>query len=185
MLANAAAMNYGFAFRTATYAALPVSRPDVFGGPRQPAGGRLAAQLHLRGARRRPSGHRAPAQLLPRLPGLPDAARHGVRRDRAGGPAARDAPHLVLPLRGRRAERRRSLYSACHGAGTVIDQFADDGASRPDPAGRNTLRFRYDDTAPSRAQHLDDAGVDAAMSVLATHRIVRPVARMRPFAVLH
>ena len=37
MLANAAAMNYGFAFRLATYAGLRRIARDVFGG----SGGRL------------------------------------------------------------------------------------------------------------------------------------------------
>jgi RNA-splicing ligase RtcB len=78
-----------------------------------------------------------------------------------------------------------SLHSACHGAGTVIDQFERDGRSVLDPAGRRTLRFRYTDAAPTAAAHLDDNGVNAAMSVLSHHGIVRPVARMRPFAVLH
>jgi tRNA-splicing ligase RtcB len=54
-----------------------------------------------------------------------------------------------------------------------------------DPLGRSTLRFRYSDKAPTRTAHLDDNGVNAAMSVLTAHRIVRPVARLRPFAVLH
>jgi tRNA-splicing ligase RtcB len=67
----------------------------------------------------------------------------------------------------------------------VIEQFERNGASKPDLLGRSTLRFRYSDAAPTRAAHLDDAGVNAAMSVLTQHRIVRPVARMRPMAVLH
>jgi hypothetical protein len=33
--------------------------------------------------------------------------------------------------------------------------------------------------------HSDDRGVDAAMSVLRVNGLVRPVARMRPLAVLH
>ena len=56
MLANAAAMNYGFAFRMATYAALRRIAADAFGG----AAGRLVVDSphnsHLRGGRRR---HRA------------------------------------------------------------------------------------------------------------------------------
>ena len=53
MLANAAAMNYGFAFRIATYAALRQLAAGHVRRRRRPAGRRLAAQLDLRGARRR------------------------------------------------------------------------------------------------------------------------------------
>jgi tRNA-splicing ligase RtcB (3'-phosphate/5'-hydroxy nucleic acid ligase) len=33
--------------------------------------------------------------------------------------------------------------------------------------------------------HYDDRGVDAAVDVLVAHELVRPVARLRPMAVLH
>jgi RNA-splicing ligase RtcB len=78
-----------------------------------------------------------------------------------------------------------SLHSACHGAGTVIDQFEKDGRSTLHVGGHATRRYRYSDGDPVSTPHLDDHGVNAAMSVLTRHRIVRPVARMRPFAVLH
>ena len=130
MLANAAAMNYGFAFRMATYAALRRLAAECFGGAHRPAGRRLPAQQHLRGGRRRQRGGRAPAQLLPCLPGGADAARHHVR----------DAParQCCCPARtARRATsrspataRRGSLHSACHGAGTVVSDLVERGASR-------------------------------------------------------
>jgi tRNA-splicing ligase RtcB len=78
---------------------------------------------------------------------------------------------------------QRSLYSACHGAGTVIDKFAAEG--RPVHAATSTLRYRYGGEAPSVVGHLDDRGVDAALRILVGHGLVRPVARMRPVAVLH
>jgi tRNA-splicing ligase RtcB len=77
-----------------------------------------------------------------------------------------------------------SLYSACHGAGTLVENFATDGRSRSHPEGHSTLRFRYSDAAPQRSGHYDDNGVNAALGVLAGNGLVRPVARMRPFAVL-
>jgi len=52
-------------------------------------------------------------------------------------------------------------------------------------ARHQTLRFRYDDAAPLEVGHLDDNGVDAALSVLVDNGLVRPVARLRPFAVLN
>jgi tRNA-splicing ligase RtcB len=88
-----------------------------------------------------------------------------------------------LCVAGDRAEQ--SLYSACHGAGTVVADFAARGISRPDPEGRSTLKFNYRGTAPVEAAHLDDKGVDEALGILVHHGLVRPVARMRPFAVLN
>ena len=78
-----------------------------------------------------------------------------------------------------------SLYSACHGAGTLVADFADRGLSRNHPGGHETLRFRYSDAAPARVTQLDDNGVNAALGVLVDNGIVRPVARMRPIAVLN
>ena len=78
-----------------------------------------------------------------------------------------------------------ALHSACHGAGTVISDFADRGISKPDEQQRSTLRFRYDGAAPAQAAQLDDKGVNEALGVLVRGGLVRPVARMRPFAVLH
>jgi tRNA-splicing ligase RtcB len=79
----------------------------------------------------------------------------------------------------------RSLYSACHGAGTVIDDFLARGLSAKHRDGHSTRRFRYSDAAPMQSDHLDDNGVNAALGVLQRHGLVRPVARMRPFAVLN
>jgi tRNA-splicing ligase RtcB len=78
-----------------------------------------------------------------------------------------------------------SLYSACHGAGTLVSDFADKGLSHTHADGHKTLRFRYNDAAPAEVAHLDDNGVNAAVDVLADNGLVRPVARLRPFAVLN
>jgi RNA-splicing ligase RtcB len=78
-----------------------------------------------------------------------------------------------------------ALYSACHGAGTVVSDFARRGISHQDSQHRATLRFRYDDAVPASAAHFDDQGVDEVLAVLVRGGLVRPVARMRPFAVLH
>jgi len=82
------------------------------------------------------------------------------------------------------ASAHRSLYTACHGTGSIIFRFERAGRSGPGPLGRATTRHRYDGTAPADVPHLDDRGVDAALSILTSHDLVRPVARMRPFAVL-
>jgi hypothetical protein len=83
------------------------------------------------------------------------------------------------------ASSERSLHSACHGAGTVIDMFKRDGRSDFDPRGRTTLRYRYDGAAPAVVPQLDDNGVNAALGILVDNELVSPVARMRPLAVLH
>jgi RNA-splicing ligase RtcB len=184
MLANAAAMNYGYAFRLATYAALRTLALRAFGG--EP--GRLVVD----------SPHNS---IYEEQVGEARAVVHRHNSCRAY-PASRMAPGTTFARTGQAVllpgthrtssylavagERSAdSLHSACHGAGTVIEQFESSGASALDPLGRNTLRFRYTDAAPTAAPHLDDNGVNAAMSVLTAHRIVRPVARLRPFAVLH
>jgi len=78
-----------------------------------------------------------------------------------------------------------SLWSACHGAGTMIDDFAARGISTRDPERRTTLRYNYQGSAPQVVPQLDDRGVDEALGILRAHGIARPVARMRPIAVLN
>jgi tRNA-splicing ligase RtcB len=83
------------------------------------------------------------------------------------------------------AESAAALHSACHGAGTVISDFAKRGISGADPRSRSTLRYRYDGHSPTNAAQFDDKGVNEVLAVLVRGGLVRPVARMRPFAVLH
>jgi tRNA-splicing ligase RtcB (3'-phosphate/5'-hydroxy nucleic acid ligase) len=184
MLANAAAMNYGYAFRMATYAALRTLAVQMFGGEpgqlivdsphnsvyEEEVGGQQAV-VHRHNSCR--------AYTADRMPAGTTFATTGQAVLLPG--THRTSSYLAVAGEG----SAHSLHSACHGAGTVIDQFERSGASQADPLGRSTLRFRYSDAAPTRVAHLDDAGVNAAMSVLTHHRIVRPVARMRPIAVLH
>lgn len=183
MLANAAAMNYGFAFRIAVYTAFRRIAADVFGGApgqlvvdsphnsiyEEQVGGEPAV-VH-----RHNSCRAYPADLMPPGTTFADTGQAvlvpGTHRTSSylcvgtGSPAA--------------------LNSACHGAGTVISDFARKGISGADPQQRATLRFRYDGAAPTEAAHLDDNGVNEVLSVLVRGGLVRPVARMRPFAVLN
>jgi hypothetical protein len=48
-----------------------------------------------------------------------------------------------------------------------------------------TLRFDYSRGGPSEIEQLDDRVVDDTLGILRKHDIVRPVARLRPFAVLN
>jgi tRNA-splicing ligase RtcB (3'-phosphate/5'-hydroxy nucleic acid ligase) len=183
MLANAAAMNYGFAFRLACYAGLRKIAAEVFGGSagtlvvdsphnsiyEEEVGGQPAV-VH-----RHNSCRAYPAELMP-----------------AGTTFAETGQAVLVPGTHRTssylcvgAGSDAALNSACHGAGTVVSDFADRGISGADPKGRSTLRFRYDGKAPADAAQLDDNGVNEVLSVLVRGGLVRPVARMRPFAVLH
>jgi tRNA-splicing ligase RtcB len=183
MLANAAAMNYGFAFRIAVYAALRQVAAEVFGGtPGQlvvdsPHNSIYEEQVDGRTAvvHRHNSCRAYPAELMP-----------------AGTTFAETGQAVLVPGTHRTSSylcvgggSAAALHSACHGAGTVVSDFASKGISGPDPRGRSTLRFRYDGAAPTDAAHVDDKGVDEVLGILTGSGLVKPVARMRPFAVLN
>ena len=183
MLANAAAMNYGFAFRLAVYAGLRQIAADVFGGPP----GRLVVdsphnsiyEEEVDGQPAVVHRHNAcrayPAGLMPR----------GTTFAETGQAVLVPGTHQTssyLCVAGGSAD---ALYSACHGAGTVVTDFARRGISQRDPRQRATLRFRYNAAAPASAAHFDDKGVAEVLAVLVRGGLARPVARMRPFAVLH
>jgi tRNA-splicing ligase RtcB (3'-phosphate/5'-hydroxy nucleic acid ligase) len=183
MLANAAAMNYGFAFRLAIYAGLRQIAADVFGGS---DGALIVDSPHNSIYEEQVAGQQAvvhrhnscrayPAELMP-----------------AGTTFAATGQAVLVPGTHRTssylcvgAGSAAALHSACHGAGTVVSDFVDRGISAADPHGRGTLRFRYDGKAPTSAAQFDDAGVNEVLAVLVRGGLVRPVARMRPFAVLH
>lgn len=184
MLANAAAMNYGFAFRVSTYASLRRLAAEAFGG----ATGRLVVdsphnsiyEEPVNGANAVVHRHNAcrayPASMM----------KPGTTFAETGQAVLLPGTHRTssyLAVAG--ADAQASLHSACHGAGTVVSDLARRGLSGPDPQNRATRRYRYDGAAPEQAAHLDDNGVNAALDVLVRHGLVQPVARMRPLAVLH
>lgn len=184
MLANAAATNYGFAFRMATYSALQQLAVAAFGG----SPGRLVVDSPHNSVyeedvdgetaivHRHNSCRAFPAEMMPE--GTTFAAT-GQALLLPG--THRTSSYLAVTGAGARA----SLYSACHGAGTVISDFAKRGWSAEDPLHRSTREFDYSGAAPTEVKHYDDNGVNAALEVLERNGLVRPVARMRPIAVLH
>jgi tRNA-splicing ligase RtcB (3'-phosphate/5'-hydroxy nucleic acid ligase) len=184
MLANAAAMNYGYAFRMATYAALQRLAVQAFGGD---VGRLVVDSPHNSIYEEEVGGERAVVHRHNSCRAYPaERMKPGTTFASTGQAVLLPGTHRTssyLAVAGSRSAD--SLHSACHGAGTVIDQFEKSGSSELDRYGRHTLRFRYNEEAPTRAEHLDDNGVNAALSVLTHHNIVKPVARMRPFAVLH
>jgi tRNA-splicing ligase RtcB len=183
MLGNAAAMNYGFAFRGATYAGLCAEAGKTFGAGTD----RLIVdsphnsiyEEHVEGqsavVHRHNSCRAYPASKMP-----PGTAFGEVGQAVLVPGTNRTSSYVCVGVEG----AQRSLYSACHGAGTLIQEFEQRGDSAPDPAGRETLRFSYSGMEPARVPQLDDAGVNAAIRILSDNRLVRPVARLRPVAVL-
>jgi RNA-splicing ligase RtcB len=184
LLANAAAMNYGFAFRLATYASLCEFAGQVFGA----RDSRLVVDS--------PHNSIYEEDL--------DGERVILHRHNScqAYPASRMADHPVFGLTGQAillpgtnrtssylcaaAEGAgASLWSACHGAGTMIDDFAARGLSGLDPGNRTTLRYNYRGSEPELVPQLDDRGVNEALGILQGHGIARPIARVRPIAVLN
>ena len=134
MLANAAAMNYGFAFRVSTYAALRKLAAETFGG----ATGRLVVDSPHNSIYEEPVGdgtgvvHRHnscrayPAEMMP-----------------AGTTFATTGQAVLLPGTHRTSSylavagptSERSLHSACHGAGTVVSDHVRRGPVGHRPRG--------------------------------------------------
>jgi RNA-splicing ligase RtcB len=184
LLANAMAMNYGFAFRLSTYANLRALLDRTFG----PTDSRLIVdsphnsmyEEELNGESVIVHRHNA-ARAFPasRMRDHPIFARTGQPLLLPG--TNRTSSYLCVAGDGADA----SLYSASHGAGANVKQFVQRGLSQPDPSGRVTLRFDYASAAPTSVPQLDDRGVDEVIGVLMDNGIVRPVARLRPLAVLN
>jgi len=184
LLAQAAAMNYGFAFRLATYAALREFAAQVFGARDShlvvDSPHNSIYEEDLDGERVILHRHNS-CQAYPasRMAGHPVFGTTGQAILLPG--TNKTSSYLCAAEEGAGA----SLWSACHGAGTMIDDFVARGRSGPDPQGHTTLRFNYKGNAPAVVPHLDDNGVNAALSILQGHGIARPVARLRPLAVLN
>jgi tRNA-splicing ligase RtcB len=183
MLANAAAMNYGFAFRLATYTALRSLAVRHFGGE----SGRLVVDSPHNSiyeevidgepaiVHRHNSCRAFPAHLMPSGTVFSDTGQAVLLPG-----TYRTSSYLCVA--GEKSAD--SMHSACHGAGTVVQQYADDGLSHADLLHRSTRRFSYDGAEPENVDQLDDRGVDAALDILVRNGLVRPVARLRPLAVL-
>ena len=184
LLANALAMNYGFAFRLATYAALRGAAREVLGINSD----RLIVdsphdsmyEEELRGEsvvmHRHNSSRAFPAS---KMTGHPVFSTTGQPVLLPG--TNRTSSFLCVAAEDADA----ALHTTCHGTGTIVADFARRGLSRTDPQGRSTLRFAYDTTGPEHVPHLDDRGVGEGLNILVRNGIVRPVARMRPIAGLN
>jgi len=183
MLANAMAMNYGFAFRLAAYASLRTLLRESLGT--------IATRLVVDSPHN--SIYEEEVDGRPALVHRHNAARaYPASRMRDHPTFSKTGQALLLPGTDRTASylcvageaAHRSLYSTCHGAGTNIERFVESGLSGPAPDGRATLGYDYSGGPPVEVPHLDDRGIDDVVDVLVRNGIARPVAKLRPFAVL-
>jgi tRNA-splicing ligase RtcB len=183
LLANAAAMNYGFAFRAASYAGFMRLAHEAFG----PTRGRLIVdsphnsiyEEDVNGESAIVHRHNS-CRAFPASRMTPGTAFGDVGQATLLPGTCRTSSYLCVADVGASS----SLYSACHGAGSIIEDFAERGVSQLDPGGRSTLQFRYSDEAPADVPQFDDRGVDEALAILNRNELSRPVARLRPLAVL-
>jgi tRNA-splicing ligase RtcB len=182
LLAQRLSMNYGFAYRLATLAALRRFAQEAFG-----------ARLDLVVDSPHNSVYEEEVDGRPAHVHRHNAARAWTPARMAGHPVfAQTGQPLLLPGTNRTssflcvpaADAHRSLFTACHGTGSIISSFVREGRSGPDPRGRSTDCYSYGDSAPRTVEHLDDLGVGEGLDILVRNGLVRPVARMRPFAVL-
>ena len=183
MLANAVAMNYGFAYRQATYSTLRSTAQRAFGARMNLIVDSPHNTIYdetIRGeaavVHRHNSARAFPAS---RMQGHPVFGETGMPLLLPG--TNRTSSFLCVAAEG----AHQSLYSASHGTGSIITDFARRGLSGPDPLGHTTLRFRYQDRTATVVPHLDDNGVTEGLRILVASDLVRPVARLRPFAVLN
>ena len=183
MVSNAASMNYGFAFRLKTYSVLRELAAKYFGATsnlvvdsphnsiyEEEIDGEMAIVHRHNTSRAYPAS---------RMKGHPTFSRTGQPVLVPG--TNKTCSYLCVGAEG----SREGLYSACHGTGSIIDSFVARGLSHEDPEGHTTLRYSYTQPEPKVVKHLDNRGVDEGIAILADNNLVKPVARLRPFAVLN
>ncbi len=185
LLALQAAGNYAYANRLAVLAALRDSLRDVFGAD-SPAPALLWDAPH-NGIRREtiaaPTGGEQELWVH----------RHNAARVEppsqtpAGSPFAHTGQPVLLPGTERNSSylcvagegAAHTLHSADHGAGRSALRLG-----RPLERGPATRLYTYSGGLNTLRPHISDDGLETVLAVLQTHDIARPVARLRPLAVL-
>jgi tRNA-splicing ligase RtcB len=183
MLANAVAMNYGFAYRQATYSTLRRLAHRFFGASMKmivDSPHNTMYEEDVLGSSAIVHRHNS-ARAFPasKMRGHPVFGATGMPILLPG--TNRTSSYLCVADEG----AEQSLYSASHGTGSLITDFLRRGLSGADPAGHTTLRFGYKDKTATVVPHFDDNGVNEGLRILVDNRLLRPVARLRPFAVLN
>jgi tRNA-splicing ligase RtcB len=77
-----------------------------------------------------------------------------------------------------------SLCSIDHGAGKMIDRFEGSGRCKTLRDGKITKLYRYNSSNATDIPHLSDEGINEVIAIMSSNNIVKPVARLRPIAVL-
>lgn len=77
-----------------------------------------------------------------------------------------------------------SLCSIDHGAGKMIDRFEGSGRCKTLRDGKITKLYRYNSSNATDIPHLSDEGIDEVIAITSSNNIAKPVARLRPIAVL-
>jgi RNA-splicing ligase RtcB len=74
------------------------------------------------------------------------------------------------------------LHTMDHGAGKTIDRFLKRNLTGPLDNGRQTRNYTNESIKPEMVPHISDEGIDYVIEVLRNHQIVRPIAKLCPFA---
>lgn len=75
-----------------------------------------------------------------------------------------------------------SLYSVDHGAGETIKRYKSQGRLSVLEDGAATRRYDNIKVGPTIVPHYSDEGLGEVIDHLQRHRVVKPIARLRPFA---
>jgi hypothetical protein len=171
-VALAASMNYGYAYRTAMLARIRWAIEKVLGKDRS-----RETQLAWDTSHNTIAPERIGGEEL-------WVHRHNAIRIREGELAVLPGHHTTPTYAGIGLEgTARTLDSMPHGAGDTVELFRRLG-EEGEPAPLATRRYDGDSTVPRLVPHGGAAGLDAVVRLLEEHRIWRPIARLRPMAVL-
>ena len=173
------AMNYGFAYRIASYQVIREALTQAWGAP---VNTRLVYD----------SPHNS---IYKELVDGQTAFVHRHNAARVVGPGVLADHPLGQPVLVPGTNRTSSylcigevgsavsLNSASHGAGTLVDAAVKAGTAGASPE-RGTRRHRYNSSTVDVVPHVGDGGVDLAIDIMRQAGILRPVARFTPVAGL-
>lgn len=173
------AMNYGFAYRIASYQVIRESLAAAWGAPVDTrlvydSPHNAVYKETVNGAPAFVHRHNAARAVGPGI-----LADHPLGQPVLVPGTNRTSSYLCIGAAGSGV----SLDSACHGAGTLVDASASAGTAGPDPQ-RVTRRYGYGTSAVKEVAHIGDGGINLAVDILRDEGVVRPVARFTPVAGL-
>jgi tRNA-splicing ligase RtcB len=171
-VALAASMNYGYAYRVAMLARVRWALERVLGRDRARETRLVWDTSHNTIAPETIEGEELWVH------------RHNAIRIREGELAVLPGHHTTPTYVGIGLEgTSKTLDSMPHGAGDTVELFRGLGAGGEAPP-LATRRFDGEETAPRVVPHGGGAGLEAVCGLLEERRIWRPIARLRPVAVL-